>query len=489
MSGTIRGRIGIWFPGEGADGDTSVEAVIAQGVFTNLYEFFDAHPNATILATQFGSGGDENISSGTPGIGLFGEDPQHWMRNAFFLVRMEPTGSRSFPYYLLWQWADNDNFGDSPGNPASIDDDSNGRDLSIGVALAVGEGGDDPDFNPWTGSMNADGADTKGSTVWDAPAGTVKSGNTEPFGLADADTLDVVIDGGGTQTVTFNSAAFSDITNATAAEVAAEINTDITGGTAFPQPDGSVIIRTATRGAAGSVQVTGGTGNAAGKLDFPTTAASGGDRAHVYPRSANAGGVRSTNREDMIPFYNTNSSPNSRVNIFADDDSVWWTIDEFDNYSWDFVGYLGLYEPRQGMTPTFPIIALYATSFAWGDDQNGGVIHPTDTSQGVIAYTQRPLTPLILSGDRQPNRALTPVRWDVTPLALYANESPYFGYFGRIELIGETYSIAESSIDISGDYAVFGPPQWDNTKVAMPWAGTISPRRTAKRNRGTDVSR
>ncbi len=102
---------------------------------------------------------------------------------------------------------------------------------------------------------------------WSAAA-AVNTANSEPFSLADAQTLEVQIDGGATQTVTFSTGDFVDIGNATAQEVADAINADITGGAA-EDALGEVRLTSDTEGTGSSVQIVGGTANPA--LGFPTT--------------------------------------------------------------------------------------------------------------------------------------------------------------------------------------------------------------------------
>lgn len=100
-----------------------------------------------------------------------------------------------------------------------------------------------------------------------------------PYALADGDTLGVDIDGAGATTVTFAIADFVDITQATADELVAVLTRDLGAGIiASVETDGVnswVRMITATQGAAGSLQVTGGTANAV--LQFPTELAVGSD--------------------------------------------------------------------------------------------------------------------------------------------------------------------------------------------------------------------
>lgn len=93
----------------------------------------------------------------------------------------------------------------------------------------------------------------------------VQTVNAETYALSDGQTLTVKVDVGAEQTATFNTGDFVDINNATAAEVAAVISTDITGATGGTAA-GDVTI---TSDAGISIEVTGGTANAV--LGFPTT--------------------------------------------------------------------------------------------------------------------------------------------------------------------------------------------------------------------------
>ena len=106
------------------------------------------------------------------------------------------------------------------------------------------------------------------SFVMDKQPVVVTAGNAETYALNNGETLTVRVDGQTVaQTVTFNTGDFVDINNATAAEVAAVISTDLT----TPAATGGVspTEATITSDSGGSVRVTGGTAN--GALGFPTT--------------------------------------------------------------------------------------------------------------------------------------------------------------------------------------------------------------------------
>ena len=95
----------------------------------------------------------------------------------------------------------------------------------------------------------------------------VTAANAENYALSDGETLTVKVDGqSAEQTVTFNTADFADIGNATAEEVAAVITTDLV----LPPATGSGTVNPViTSDSGGTIEVTGGTAN--GALGFPTT--------------------------------------------------------------------------------------------------------------------------------------------------------------------------------------------------------------------------
>jgi phage tail-like protein len=142
------------------------------------------------------------------------------------------------------------------------------------------------DTNPITGPVF--GADGEESVEFDAVAAKVDSGNTAAFDLDDGDTLDVKVDGGVTQTITFSIDQFADIDVALVGEIIAVINDQLNGATASgAEGDSKVRISSHTLGTGSSIQVTGGTANAAGKLNFPTSIETGsGDFVDLWQATA-----------------------------------------------------------------------------------------------------------------------------------------------------------------------------------------------------------
>lgn len=141
---------------------------------------------------------------------------------------------------------------------------------ALGDTLTIG---DDVIYNQFLGETLSTACGVSGvvdvqSMALDKRPVVVTSGNTELFALANGETLTVKVDGQSTeQTVTFLAVQFADIGNATAAEVASVLSSQLgspsaTGGS----PGGAVTI---TSDSGGTIEVTGGTAN--GALGFPTT--------------------------------------------------------------------------------------------------------------------------------------------------------------------------------------------------------------------------
>ena len=118
---------------------------------------------------------------------------------------------------------------------------------------------------PTTSAVGAAGLQT---VTFTAEAATLTCSAEALYALSDGMTLDIAIDGGAAQTVTFATDDFEDIAQATASEVAAAIAAGISGGGAeTAESDAKVVILSATHGTDSTIEVTGGTANAV--LVFP----------------------------------------------------------------------------------------------------------------------------------------------------------------------------------------------------------------------------
>ena len=169
MGGTIRGLTNVAASEETSHKTRSV-------MFKHLFDAFEAHPNATRIALQHGTNGS--------GTGYWYESAP-FGQQAWAVYRMNTSAARTWPYYVLIQGAAGSNGSGSaataswtaaPGDPAQGNGGSSGV---VGIACAIGLGGDE---NPWNGDTGNAGADDKGGsaafplgsdgngTVWRTPA-------------------------------------------------------------------------------------------------------------------------------------------------------------------------------------------------------------------------------------------------------------------------------------------------------------------------------
>jgi hypothetical protein len=158
---------------------------------------------------------------------------------------------------------------DAVGNryaTTAIAENTNAYDDNVSVAAESEEYG--PVFTAAKGIVNIETP----VSGW-SEAAAIKSANSEPYALVNGQTLTVKVDGGAVQTATFNTGDFVAIGAALAAEIAVVINADITGQLAT-DAGGKVRIESSNGdGATSSIEVTGGTANAA--IGFSTTEVAG----------------------------------------------------------------------------------------------------------------------------------------------------------------------------------------------------------------------
>src|SRR5579884_134895 len=182
MSGLVRGKIECYL-------NTFSRNALQQACFKLMYDYFTSHPNYTLIALQYGSTTQvTNSPAGSSGTGTgFYDQANSFGYNAFFVVRSNATTTRPYDVYHMFQWSGAPNqggqsFGTAPGAPALVNGSSqpvDGNHTFMGYAAAIGIGGTGESSlspnngNPWKGTTNNNGADTKPSTgpIWGAPAG------------------------------------------------------------------------------------------------------------------------------------------------------------------------------------------------------------------------------------------------------------------------------------------------------------------------------
>lgn len=151
MSGTLVGVVDCYHDSAGIP----LVADRQKNIFVNLYDFMQRHVtvgNATLHASNYGAGaaGFDYHDGANP----VGENA--W---AVFKFLASASSVRTTDFYVLIQWNDTAVVGTAPGNPASME---NGTADGSGIMMAYREDGGDP----WNGTTNANGADTKGTPVW-----------------------------------------------------------------------------------------------------------------------------------------------------------------------------------------------------------------------------------------------------------------------------------------------------------------------------------
>lgn len=126
-------------------------------------------------------------------------------------------------------------------------------------------------------------------------AATLTGTSTTPFNFSAAGTeaMTISINGGTAVTITFEDGAFSNVSTATAAEVAAEINDDLTtagvnGQLVATVSAGAIVLTTVGTGDDTSIQVTNGTNNPATTLGLSTSLTSGSETTPTTATTLNS---------------------------------------------------------------------------------------------------------------------------------------------------------------------------------------------------------
>lgn len=125
--------------------------------FKNIYDTMVAHPSASIVSLYYG-----NAGTGTD----YYDGVSPFLNGAFFVVKMPANVNRDYDYYWMCQYKAT---AAATGNalPFLI---NNGTNTGIGFAICAVSGSTE---NPWNGTLNNDGTDSKGSPVWAATTGSL----------------------------------------------------------------------------------------------------------------------------------------------------------------------------------------------------------------------------------------------------------------------------------------------------------------------------
>ncbi len=162
---------------------------------------------------------------------------------------------------------------------------------------------------------------------------TIGGTNGGPFALADGDELQIEVDGGVAQTVTFNTGDFADIAAATAEEVVAAIQAQ-TSGVSASIVGGRVVLQSLTDGSTGSLQLTNVTNDPLGTIGLSAVLETGTDDPPVEVR---ASGTYSGEGARNLRFVASGNgeigvTPGLTVDVYDEDGSLLRTLSVGDGY-------------------------------------------------------------------------------------------------------------------------------------------------------------
>lgn len=161
MSGNVRGIVDCRPP-------VQIRYNCFRDAFKRFNDYFNTHPNVTRIALR-----RRNGVAGASSLGYWDAGASSWADgntavgswHALYAVyRMNPSGSRSWPYYVaIWMH-------EATGQASPIFDatTATNTEVAIGISVAVGHGGDE---NPWNGTTVNDGTDAVPTTWWKIPTG------------------------------------------------------------------------------------------------------------------------------------------------------------------------------------------------------------------------------------------------------------------------------------------------------------------------------
>lgn len=150
---------------------TSIAAKQASNrIFKNLFDFLN-HLTSSGVTTRIA------YNTGSFGTGTDYEDGANpFGRNAWACYRFNTSSVRTWDWYMLIQTTSGSgNFGDAPGDPGLVNasaesHSTNEGTIALACAAMITTGG--MNLNPWNGTTNNDGDDSKGDPVWTTGSNT-----------------------------------------------------------------------------------------------------------------------------------------------------------------------------------------------------------------------------------------------------------------------------------------------------------------------------
>lgn len=141
---------------------------ITHSMFKSLFDLLNSMTGSGIV-TRIAY----NTGSNGTGTGYY-DEPSPFGNNAWYCYRFNASASslRTADWYLLVQNASGSgNFGDAPGDPGLVNASSEGQSSNEGTLAFAAAGmvtAAGANANPWNGTTNNDGTDSKGDPVWNS---------------------------------------------------------------------------------------------------------------------------------------------------------------------------------------------------------------------------------------------------------------------------------------------------------------------------------
>lgn len=511
MSGVVRGKVNCF---SYVTSSSDYEKLVNEW-FKNLYDFWDNHPNATLVSRNSGFGT-------VPGADGFWDDPRPFQHNAWAVFRLEPTSARPYPVYFQFQRGGPNvtNLGAAPGAPAFL----NGNNVigntvpRSGFQMAIGEGGDQ---NPFLGTavithLRPDkvnvvallDATDEASTV--ALANELKADYNAHLTQAGVHSANDTVNAVSVANATDYASAYLLLN-----DFKAKYNLHRASTSFHTTADSTNTLSTAD---ASTPSTAIALANAAKllynyhrRLDRGNDtrsnpiwgAPAGGVRAHVFPRPNNPGGptARVAAKDDFAQLATHDSNQMFRYHFLADDDNFVYLADHGDGNN--YIGYYcGLFQPRVGLALTYPytMIGSFATSpptipftraTAYGDPTatgsdvrlNGGVVAGI-TSNGV-RYVAMDRFQSIVSSSNQPTQQTTVPEYEEFSMPIYTAETAFgiigVGHLGEIRFVRESANLATNDTNASLTRAAFGASNATGVKLMVPWGGPEAPKASSTR--------
>lgn len=230
----------------------------------------------------------------------------------------------------------------------------------------------------------------------------------------------------------------------------------------------------------------------------------------TFPRANSDGGTYATNREDLAGFgYNSYNDVNSikcsgaRAHFLLDQNNFLALLDVAYVGSY-YATYFGKYDMRPDITSSLPPYVMISTTNPSnpmpatgvgtiygpvnGNNSNadGGVVFPIlggspNATQGVKGVSIDVVSSFLLDARWHPNGGFNPAKYDLYPPFLAIQESPLFGFVGRINFWNYCFGLPSQATDSTKTRAVFGSGNQASAKMLVPWDGVSSPGQGADR--------